>query len=66
MAAQTQQSYEQATHHLLMIPLQDTHQKDMFSSYLIDWKATRQKSVTKSSTEAELVALSHAASESMW
>jgi hypothetical protein len=31
----------------------------------IDWKATRQRSVTKSSTEAELVALSHAASESM-
>jgi hypothetical protein len=31
----------------------------------IDWKATRQRSVIKSSTEAELVALSHAASESM-
>ena len=30
---------------------------------LIDWKATKQRSVTKSNTEAELYALSHAASE---
>jgi hypothetical protein len=33
---------------------------------LIDWKSTRQKLVTKSSTEAELVALSHASTEIFW
>ena len=32
----------------------------------IDWRSTKQKSVTKSSTEAELLALSHAATESIW
>lgn len=32
----------------------------------IDWKSTRQKLVTKSSTEAELVALSHASTEIYW
>jgi hypothetical protein len=32
----------------------------------IDWKSTRQKLVTKSSTEAELVALSHASTEIFW
>ena len=32
----------------------------------IDWKATKQKSVTKSTTEAELYALSRAASELIW
>ena len=32
----------------------------------IDWQSTKQKSVTKSSTEAELLALSHAATESIW
>ena len=33
---------------------------------LIDWKATKQRSVTKSTTEAELYALSRAASEIIW
>jgi hypothetical protein len=32
----------------------------------IDWKATKQQSVTKSTTEAELYALSRAASELIW
>ena len=32
----------------------------------IDWKATKQKTVTKSTTEAELLALSHAGSELLW
>ena len=32
----------------------------------IDWKATKQRSVTKSTTEAELYALSRAASEIIW
>jgi AraC-like DNA-binding protein len=32
----------------------------------IDWRSTRQKTVTKSSTESELLALSHAASEIYW
>jgi hypothetical protein len=32
----------------------------------IDWKATKQRSVTKSTTEAELYALSRAASELIW
>jgi hypothetical protein len=32
----------------------------------IDWRSTRQKQVTKSSTEAELMALSHAATELYW
>lgn len=32
----------------------------------IDWKSTRQKLVVKSSTEAELVALSHASTEIYW
>ena len=32
----------------------------------IDWKATKQRSVTKSTTEAELYALSRAASEVIW
>jgi len=32
----------------------------------IDWKSTKQKLVTKSSTEAELVALSHASTEIYW
>lgn len=32
----------------------------------IDWKAARQTTVTKSSTEAELLALSHAGSEFIW
>jgi len=32
----------------------------------IDWRSTKQKSVTKSSTEAELLALLHAATESIW
>jgi len=32
----------------------------------INWQSMKQKSVTKSSTEAELLALSHAATESIW
>ena len=32
----------------------------------IDWKSTKQKTVIKSSTEAELLALSHACTESIW
>ena len=32
----------------------------------IDWKSTKQKTVTTSSTEAELLALSHAAKEVLW
>jgi hypothetical protein len=32
----------------------------------IDWRATKQTTVTKSITEAELLALSHASSELMW
>ena len=32
----------------------------------IDWKSTKQKQVTRSSTEAELMALSHAATEIYW
>jgi hypothetical protein len=32
----------------------------------IDWKATKQRSVTKSTTEAKLYALSRAASELIW
>jgi hypothetical protein len=32
----------------------------------IDWKATKQRSVTKSTTEAELYALSRSASELIW
>ena len=32
----------------------------------VDWKAARQKTVTKSSTDAELLALSHAGSELIW
>jgi hypothetical protein len=33
---------------------------------LIEWKSMRQKLVTKSSTEAELVALLHASTEVYW
>jgi hypothetical protein len=33
---------------------------------LINWKAMKQQSVTKSTTKAELYALSHAASELIW
>ena len=33
---------------------------------MIDWKATKQKTVTTSSTEAELLAISAAAKESLW
>jgi hypothetical protein len=33
---------------------------------LIDWKATKQQSVTKSTTKTELYALSHTASEIIW
>jgi hypothetical protein len=33
---------------------------------LIDWRSTKQKTVTTSSTEAELLALSHAAKEVLW
>jgi hypothetical protein len=32
----------------------------------VDWKSTKQKTVTTSSTEAELLALSHAAKETYW
>lgn len=32
----------------------------------IDWKSSKQKTVTTSSTEAELLALSHAAKEALW
>ena len=32
----------------------------------IDWRCTKQKTVTKSTTEAELLALSHTASELYW
>jgi len=32
----------------------------------IDWHSTKQKTVTTSSTEAELLALSHAAKETIW
>jgi len=32
----------------------------------IDWKSTKQRTVTTSSTEAELLALSHAAKEVLW
>jgi len=32
----------------------------------IDWKSTKQKTVSTSSTEAELLALSHAAKEVLW
>jgi hypothetical protein len=32
----------------------------------IDWKASKQRTVTTSSTEAELLALSHAAKETQW
>jgi hypothetical protein len=32
----------------------------------IDWRCTKQKTVTKSTTEAELLALSHTASELCW
>jgi len=32
----------------------------------IDWRSTKQTSVTKLSTEAELMALSHAGTESIW
>merc|ERR1711939_472438 len=32
----------------------------------IDWRASKQKTVTTSSTEAELLALSNAASEMIW
>ena len=32
----------------------------------IDWRSTKQKQVTRSSTEAELVALSHASTEIYW
>ena len=32
----------------------------------VDWRSTKQKSVTKLSTEAEFLALSHAATESIW
>ena len=32
----------------------------------VDWKATKQRTVTKSSTDAELLALSHAGSEMIW
>jgi hypothetical protein len=32
----------------------------------IDWRSTKQKQVTRSSTEAELMALSHAATEIYW
>ena len=32
----------------------------------IDWRSTKQKTVTTSSTEAELLALSHAAKEVLW
>lgn len=33
---------------------------------VVDWKAVRQTAVTKSSTEAELYAISHTASELLW
>jgi hypothetical protein len=33
---------------------------------VIDWKASKQRTVTTSSTEAELLALSHAAKETQW
>jgi hypothetical protein len=33
---------------------------------LIDWRLTKQKTVTILSTEAELLALSHAAKEVIW
>ena len=32
----------------------------------IDWRSTKQKTVTTSSTEAELLALSHAAKDVIW
>ena len=32
----------------------------------IDWRSMKQKSVTKSSTEVELLALSYVATESIW
>jgi hypothetical protein len=32
----------------------------------IDWRSTKQKTVTTSSTEAELLSLSHAAKETLW
>jgi antitoxin component of MazEF toxin-antitoxin module len=32
----------------------------------VDWKSTKQRTVTTSSTEAELLALSHAAKEVLW
>ena len=32
----------------------------------IDWKSTKQRTVTTSSTEAELLALSHAAKDLYW
>src|SRR5207248_4897786 len=32
----------------------------------IDWSSTKQKTVTTSTTEAELLALSHAATEALW
>jgi hypothetical protein len=40
----------------------------MFSLFggLIDWKAVKQQTVTKSSIEAELLALSYAGSELIW
>jgi hypothetical protein len=49
-------------------PERKSSQGYMFSLYglPIDWKATVQRSVTKSTTEAELLALSLAGSELMW
>ena len=32
----------------------------------VDWRSTKQKTVTTSSTEAELLAISHAAKEVIW
>jgi hypothetical protein len=49
-------------------PERRSSQGYLFSLYrlLIDWKATVQKSVTKSTTEAELLALSLAGSKLVW
>jgi hypothetical protein len=49
-------------------PERKSSQGYLFSLYglPIDWKATVQRSVTKSTTEAELLALSLAGSELIW
>jgi hypothetical protein len=46
----------------------DDPERNLFSLYglPIDWKATVQRSVTKSTTEAELLTLSLAGSELIW